>query len=105
MKGLPPRRRADATDRPEPNRRICDAARVIVLLSTSDTDLLSARASGADYWLANPSRPNGGPEHTEFADTAFCVFFVGKRQELGFAWCSLFTRKHDRDAIFDALCA
>lgn len=29
----------------------------IALLSTSDTDLLSARASGADYVLANPSRP------------------------------------------------
>jgi len=29
---------------------------VIVLLSTSDTDLLSARASGADYRLANPAR-------------------------------------------------
>lgn len=29
----------------------------ICLLSTSDTDLLSARASGADYTLANPSRP------------------------------------------------
>jgi cobaltochelatase CobN len=29
---------------------------VIVLLSTSDTDLLSARAGGADYRLANPSR-------------------------------------------------
>jgi cobaltochelatase CobN len=29
---------------------------VILLLSTSDTDLLSARASGADYRLANPSR-------------------------------------------------
>ncbi|MPY83772.1 MAG: cobaltochelatase subunit CobN [Actinophytocola sp.] len=29
---------------------------MIVLLSTSDTDLLSARASGADYRLANPSR-------------------------------------------------
>ncbi|MFL6171665.1 MAG: cobaltochelatase subunit CobN [Marmoricola sp.] len=28
----------------------------IALLSTSDTDLLSARASGADYRLANPSR-------------------------------------------------
>jgi len=28
----------------------------IALLSTSDTDLLSARASGADYVLANPSR-------------------------------------------------
>jgi cobaltochelatase CobN len=29
---------------------------VIVLLSTSDTDLLSARSSGADYRLGNPSR-------------------------------------------------
>jgi cobaltochelatase CobN len=29
---------------------------VILLLSTSDTDLLSARASGAGYRLANPSR-------------------------------------------------
>jgi cobaltochelatase CobN len=28
----------------------------IVLLSTSDTDLLAARASGADYRLANPAR-------------------------------------------------
>src|SRR5680860_1401499 len=28
----------------------------IALLSTSDTDLLSARACGADYILANPSR-------------------------------------------------
>ena len=29
----------------------------IALLSTSDTDLLSAKASGADYVWANPSRP------------------------------------------------
>jgi cobaltochelatase CobN len=29
---------------------------MIVLLSTSDTDLLSAKASGADYRLANPAR-------------------------------------------------
>lgn len=29
----------------------------IALLSTSDTDLLSARAGGADYLLANPARP------------------------------------------------
>ncbi|WP_242889622.1 cobaltochelatase subunit CobN [Actinomadura litoris] len=29
---------------------------VILLLSTSDTDLLSARASGADFRLANPAR-------------------------------------------------
>ncbi|MER6941955.1 cobaltochelatase subunit CobN, partial [Nocardioides sp. NPDC000441] len=36
---------------------MADSARVrIALLSTSDTDLLSARASGADYAWANPSR-------------------------------------------------
>jgi cobaltochelatase CobN len=35
----------------------------IALLSTSDTDLLSARASGADYVYINPSRA----EHTEMA--------------------------------------
>ena len=29
----------------------------IALLSTSDTDLLSGRESGADYVLANPARP------------------------------------------------
>ena len=29
---------------------------MILLLSTSDTDLLSARASGADYRLGNPAR-------------------------------------------------
>ena len=36
----------------------------IALLSTSDTDLLSARACGADYVYANPSRS----AHTELAD-------------------------------------
>ncbi|MEU0316693.1 cobaltochelatase subunit CobN [Nocardioides sp. NPDC006273] len=37
---------------------MADPARVrIALLSTSDTDLLSARASEADYVWANPSRP------------------------------------------------
>ncbi|MGV7942460.1 hypothetical protein PJN92_28930, partial [Mycobacterium kansasii] len=29
---------------------------MILLLSTSDTDLLSAKASGADYRWANPAR-------------------------------------------------
>src|SRR3982750_3356911 len=29
------------------------------LLSTSDTDLLSARSSGADWRLGNPARPHG----------------------------------------------
>jgi cobaltochelatase CobN len=36
----------------------------IALLSTSDTDLLSARASGADYVLANPARAT----HTELGE-------------------------------------
>ena len=35
---------------------------MILLLSTSDTDLLSARSSAADYRLANPARVNAGPE-------------------------------------------
>ncbi|GAW49140.1 MULTISPECIES: cobaltochelatase subunit CobN [unclassified Nocardioides] len=37
----------------------------IALLSTSDTDLLSARSSGADYVLANPTRPG----HQSMAET------------------------------------
>jgi len=36
----------------------------IALLSTSDTDLLSARASGVDYVLANPARA----AHTELGE-------------------------------------
>src|SRR5512133_2732716 len=36
----------------------------IALLSTSDTDMLSARASGADYVLANPARSG----HTELGE-------------------------------------
>ena len=38
----------------------------IALLSTSDTDLLSARTSGADYLLANPSKA----AHTEMVGGA-----------------------------------
>ena len=38
---------------------------MILLLSTSDTDLLSARASGADFRLANPARVNAGAELDE----------------------------------------
>jgi cobaltochelatase CobN len=37
----------------------------IALLSTSDTDLLSARASGADFVWANPARPG----HQSMAET------------------------------------
>ena len=47
----------------------------IALLSTSDTDLLSARASGADFVLANPSRPG----HRSMAETIEgCDLVVGR---------------------------
>ena len=61
----------------------------IALLSTSDTDLLSARASGADYLWANPARP----AHTELGaalDAADIVVarILGSPQDL----CSGFRR-------------
>ncbi|WP_059009450.1 cobaltochelatase subunit CobN [Streptomyces specialis] len=34
----------------------------VLLLSTADTDLLAARASGADYRIANPSRVDAGSD-------------------------------------------
>jgi cobaltochelatase CobN len=47
----------------------------IALLSTSDTDLLSARASGADYVWANPSRPG----HQSMAEVVEgCDLVVGR---------------------------
>jgi cobaltochelatase CobN len=47
----------------------------IALLSTSDTDLLSARASGADYVVANPARPG----HQSMAETIEgCDLVVGR---------------------------
>jgi cobaltochelatase CobN len=54
---------------------------VIVLLSTSDTDLLSARASGAGYRLANPARlaVEDLPSLLEGA-TAVVVRILGGRQ-------------------------
>ena len=54
---------------------------MIVLLSTSDTDLLSARASGADYRLANPARlaVEDLPPLLEGA-TAVVVRILGGRQ-------------------------
>ncbi|MBG6095276.1 cobaltochelatase subunit CobN [Nocardioides luteus] len=52
---------------------MADPARVrIALLSTSDTDLLSARASGADYAWANPSRATD--LETVVADADLVVF-------------------------------
>lgn len=47
----------------------------IALLSTSDTDLMSARGSGADYLLLNPSRPL----HTQMAEQIeSCDIIVGR---------------------------
>ena len=45
----------------------------IALLSTSDTDLLSARASGADYALANPARLDVATELPTLLDGADLV--------------------------------
>ncbi|MDT0188329.1 cobaltochelatase subunit CobN [Microbacterium sp. ARD31] len=61
----------------------------IALLSTSDTDLLSARASGADYVLANPARPGHQPmaEVIEGCDLVVGRL-LGSPQDL----CSGFTR-------------
>jgi cobaltochelatase CobN len=61
----------------------------IALLSTSDTDLLSARASGADYVLANPSRP-GHQSMAEVIEGADLVVgrILGGSEDL----CSGFTR-------------
>jgi len=64
----------------------------IALLSTSDTDLLSARASGADYVWANPARP-GQQELTEVVEGAALVVFriLGSPHDLG----GEFTRLRD----------
>ena len=61
----------------------------IALLSTSDTDLLSARASGADFVWANPSRP-GHADLSEVLATAqvVAVRILGGPQDL----CSGFRR-------------
>ncbi|HET7736781.1 MAG TPA: cobaltochelatase subunit CobN [Nocardioidaceae bacterium] len=64
----------------------------IALLSTSDTDLLSARASGMDYLVANPSRP--GHENLMAAVAACDVVVVrllGSADDL----CSGFLRLRD----------
>ena len=64
----------------------------IALLSTSDTDLICARASGAEYLYANPSRPG----HTDMAtaiETADIVVarVLGSPQDL----CDGFRRIRD----------
>ncbi len=57
----------------------------IALLSTSDTDLLSARASGADYLWANPGRQVEGhqsmAEAIEASDLVICRL-LGSPQDL-----------------------
>lgn len=54
---------------------------MILLLSTSDTDLLSARASGADYRLANPARllPADLPALLDGADLVIVRILGGVR--------------------------
>ncbi|MGW5226104.1 cobaltochelatase subunit CobN [Nocardia niigatensis] len=54
---------------------------MILLLSTSDTDLLSARASGAEYRLANPARllPADLPALLEGAELVIVRILGGKR--------------------------
>ncbi|EON24596.1 cobaltochelatase subunit CobN [Nocardioides sp. CF8] len=61
----------------------------IALLSTSDTDLLSARASGADYVVANPARPG----HQSMAEVIEgCDLVVGRLLGSPQDLCSGFTR-------------
>jgi cobaltochelatase CobN len=64
----------------------------IALLSTSDTDLLSARASGADYVWANPARP-GHQSMAEVIEGADLVVgrILGSPHDL----CSGFARIRD----------
>jgi cobaltochelatase CobN len=63
----------------------------IALLSTSDTDLISARASDANYLLANPGRTS----HAEMAEIEHCDLVVarilGRPEDL----CSGFERIRD----------
>src|ERR1700712_1555937 len=63
----------------------------IALLSTSDTDLLSARASGKDFVLANPGRA----AHQDMAELETCDVVVarilGRPEDL----CSGFRRVRD----------
>lgn len=56
---------------------------IIAILSTSDTDLLSARASGAAYRWANPSRADHKSLHSIVTDAALVVVrLLGSPDEL-----------------------
>ncbi|MFI7610139.1 cobaltochelatase subunit CobN [Nonomuraea terrae] len=56
-------------------------SRTVLLLSTSDTDLLSARAGGAAYRLGNPARlaPDDLPELLEGVDLVVVRLLGGRR--------------------------
>ena len=65
----------------------------IALLSTSDTDLLSARGSGADYVVANPARS----AHTELAEVLeACDLIVARVLGSPQLLCSGFDRLRSR---------
>jgi cobaltochelatase CobN len=54
----------------------------IALLSTSDTDLLSARGSGADYVVANPARLHGSIAEVIEGCDLVVVRLLGSPQDL-----------------------
>ncbi|GAA3471672.1 cobaltochelatase subunit CobN [Nonomuraea roseola] len=64
-----------------PSQATPDAQSVVLLLSTSDTDLLSARASGAAYRLGNPARltPEELPALVEGVDLVVVRLLGGRR--------------------------
>jgi cobaltochelatase CobN len=57
----------------EPSGRFAEQSRRVALLSTSDTDLLSARASGAAYRWANPARADEATLVAAVADADLVV--------------------------------
>ncbi|MBB3728504.1 cobaltochelatase CobN [Nonomuraea dietziae] len=64
-----------------PSQATPDAQTLVLLLSTSDTDLLSARASGAAYRLGNPARltPEELPALVEGVDLVVVRLLGGRR--------------------------
>ncbi|MFZ0835798.1 MAG: cobaltochelatase subunit CobN [Mycobacterium sp.] len=66
---------------PEPPRTRGAELTTVVLLSTSDTDLITARASGAAYRWANPARldPDELPDLLDGADVAVVRILGGYR--------------------------
>jgi cobaltochelatase CobN len=63
---------------------VTDQRHRIALLSTSDTDLLSARASEADYLLANPAKTSITALQSDLATCAVLILRVlGSPQTYG----------------------